>query len=212
MPLLKTLLACLLPAGLLLACADPSPPGDTLKQSEALHAEETGAADRPAVKLERDDVAPSAEVQTIDWAEAASYRQIERSRLSEEQLAAVDDAPVPVMLPDADPYLAAAIIMAGPHWFAASIALEHHGVSINGTRMAFVVPGVSGARKEPLPLANDHVLTRVSGIVSLSFQAFGAAYLIDVECASPFQDKRCTEDAYVLGLAESLSVVLGGER
>ena len=55
------------------------------------------------------------------------------------------------------------------------------------------------------------LVTRTHGVVSLSFVDFGVAYSVDVECARPEDDARCTNNDYVLTLAESLAV-LGGKR
>ncbi len=152
------------------------------------------------------------EIQVMRWEEADAHRQIGRERLRAEQLEAVDGAPVPALLPDKDAYIERAITMYDEHWFAAAIGFEEHDVSITGTRMFYFVPGVSDMQKETIEGANDHVLTRESGIVNLSFQWFGASYFIEVACARPFEDVRCTEDAYVMDLAESLAVVAGGKR
>lgn len=152
------------------------------------------------------------EIQVMRWEEADAHRQIARERLRAEQLEAVDGASVPALLPDKDAYIERAITMYDEHWFAAAIGFEEHDVSITGTRMFYFVPGVSDMQKETIEGANDHVLTRESGIVNLSFQWFGASYFIEVACARPFEDVRCTEDAYVMDLAESLAVVAGGKR
>lgn len=152
------------------------------------------------------------EIQVMRWDEADAHRQISRERLRAEQLEAVDGAPVPALLPDKDAYIERAITMYDEHWFAAAIGFEEHDVAITGTRMFYFVPGVSDMQKEKVEGANDHVLTRESGIVNLSFQWFGASYFIEVACARPFEDVRCTEDAYVMDLAESLAVVAGGKR
>lgn len=152
------------------------------------------------------------EIQVMRWEEADAHRQIARERLRAEQLEAVDGASVPALLPDKDAYIERAITMYDEHWFAAAIGFEEHDVSITGTRMFYFVPGVSDMQKEEIEGANDHVLTRESGIVNLSFQWFGASYFIEVACARPFEDVRCTEDAYVMDLAESLAVVAGGKR
>ncbi len=152
------------------------------------------------------------EIQVVRWDEADGHRQIARERLRAELLVAVDAAAVPALLPDKDAYIAGAMTMYDEHWFAAAIGFEEHDVSITGTRMFYFVPGVSDIKKEKIEGANDHILSRESGIVNLSFQWFGVSYFIEVACARPFEDVRCTEDAYVMDLAESLAVVAGGKR
>ncbi len=164
----------------------------------------------PEVDVDEELVRP--EIQVMRWDEADAHRQIARERLSAEQLVAVDSASVPAVLPDKDAYIAGAMTMFGDVWFAASIGFDEHDVAITGTRMFYFVPGVSDMQKEQIEGANDHILTRESGIVNLSFQWFGASYFVEVACARPFEDVRCTEDAYIMDLAESLAVVAGGKR
>jgi hypothetical protein len=50
-------------------------------------------------------------------------------------------------------------------------------------------------------------ISRTHQIVTLSFSRFGVGYTIDVECARPMEDTRCTEDGYVKKLYESLAVL-----
>ena len=43
-------------------------------------------------------------------------------------------------------------------------------------------------------------------ILELHFQAYGGNYEISIECASGYDDPRCNNENYILGLANNLSV------
>jgi hypothetical protein len=180
-----------------LGCAEPAP------QS----AVDSRAALEPAPPK---DVVPTPVMDEVDWKEALASERIDAARLNDTQRDVVSRSTVPVLLPDDDAYLKIAILTAGQAWYAASMPLEGRTVVVGGTRQAFEVPGLSDQQKEPMLNPHAYEITRTKGIVSLSFKAFGAAYMIDVECAAPMDDLRCTEDKYILSLAENLAIVAGG--
>lgn len=146
----------------------------------------------------------------IDREEASSYLRIEPERLSEQAQEAWQRSAVPVLLPDDDDLLESAHITVGPAWYAASMRGADHTVLVNGTNQVHEIPGISGEKEGEGLLPEGHSLTRTHGIVSLSFEAFGVAYAIDVECENPLENPLCAEDDYVLSLAEGAGVV--GER
>lgn len=76
-----------------------------------------------------------------------------------------------------------------------------------GNRNETIVPGVSD-RATPRPDFEPRI-SRSRGIVSASFHAFGVAYVVEVECAKPFDDPRCTEDDYVRDVVADLTVAGG---
>ncbi|MFU8804896.1 MAG: hypothetical protein ACNA8W_13870 [Bradymonadaceae bacterium] len=190
-----------------LGCAVPAAPAQAT--SGALSVADDGVVAQPAPVS---DPVPTPRVDDVDWVEALGQESIDLGRLSEKQQEVVGRSNVPVLLPDGDVFLKAAILTVGEHWYAASMPLEGHSLVIQGTRQAFEVPGLSDQKKEPMINTYGHELTRTKGIVGLAFQAFGAAYMLDVECARPMEDVRCTEDAYILEVAESLAVVKGGSH
>lgn len=192
------------------ACAEPAPPPAS-GQERATGALEAGKPDSALATVPVKDPTPTARLDEVDWVEAGEHEQIPAASLSEKQREVVGLASVPLLLPKDAAYVEAAILTAGETWAAASMSIEGHTVVIQGTRQSFEVPGLTDQQKEPVMInPHGHELTRTKGIVGLSFKAFGVAYMLDIECSRPMEDTRCTEDAFILELAESLAVVEGG--
>jgi hypothetical protein len=150
-------------------------------------------------------------VSEIDWAEAKSFQQAELAGLTEEQRDRLIDAPVPALLPNRAELFGEVTVTSGEHWYAASLDGDAHSVYVSGTRLVTVVEGLELADELADDLADeagsfedDFRITRTDAIVSLSVNAFGAAYTIEVECARPGEDARCLEDDYVVSLANAL--------
>ena len=150
-------------------------------------------------------------VASIDWADAQEHPQAELASLSAEQRARLADAPVPALVPNRPQLLGAATVTSGEHWYAASLDGHGHSVYVSGTRLETVVPNLKVVDDQP-DIRDDFRITRNELIVSLSFNAFGAAYVIEVECAQPSTDTRCTDDGYVVALANELVLPKRGER
>ena len=45
--------------------------------------------------------------------------------------------------------------------------------------------------------------------MTVSWRAFNASYSLDIECAKPLADPRCTEDEFALQTVERLGVIGG---
>jgi hypothetical protein len=148
----------------------------------------------------------------VDWSDAASHPRADVSGLSDEARASVEASTVPVLLPRDRALLQGAVITHGPTWYAASLHPTGHHIRIDGRRRVVHQPGLEASvpeeRRRP-PGATS--LTRTHGIVSVAFDAFGAAYVLDVECEAPTTDVRCTEDDYARSLVRGLGVA-GGAR
>ena len=158
-----------------------------------------GDEDYQALKaLETVELAP-------DWEKAAEHPQLDDDMLSAEQLDSIGQATVPVLLPANQKLLKNAHISTGSKWYAAAINQEDHTVAISGNANVSIVPDTESA--EPSELGDDKTsITRVYGIVEVSFKAFGIHYDITVECWDHQNDPRCTDDTYVLELVESLKM------
>lgn len=193
------------------ACAEPAPPTSSGQERATGALESSGPEVAPRKEATKDPT-PTARIDEVDWVEAGKHEQIPLEDLSEKQREVLGRASVPVLLPRDAAYVEAAILTAGETWAGASMSMEGYTVVIQGTRQSFEVPGLTDQQKEPVMInPHGHELTRTKGIVGLSFKAFGVAYMLDVECARPMEDVRCTEDAFILELAESLAVI-GGAR
>lgn len=152
----------------------------------------------------------STEERSVDWAEADAHARADASELSPEAQAAIAAAPLPVLIPREAALLTDAVVTRGPTWYAASLHPEGHHVRINGRRLAVHRPSLSD-RVPDEARSTEPSVSRTHGIVSVAFARFGASYTLDVECAAPDTDARCTEDAYALSLVQDLGVA-GGAR
>ena len=178
-----------------------------------------GCADRTPVEeseqavqtVEQRESEPEADgdetvLEEVDWEEAQRRSAIAAGRLSEQAQKLAADSPVPLLLPDDDELLGSLHLTLGDAWYAASMRGAEHSVVFNGTHRTHRAPKAGGAKEDDHPREEGHTLTRTHGIVTLTFEEFGVAYAIDVECERPLENRLCVEDDYVLSLAENAGV------
>jgi hypothetical protein len=103
----------------------------------------------------------------------------------------------------------AATVTRGEHFYAVSLRRGEVTLSIHATDV--VHPAPPGANVPPPP--PDHIRgvpARIlvnEGIRSITWDDAGVSYVLEVECYRPFEDQRCTEDAFIRATAESLVMV-----
>jgi hypothetical protein len=112
----------------------------------------------------------------------------------------------PLLLPRE--HAAASLITAGPRWVAISArgegitlslhATDHHHSVVGDEELAQVPPPSATVRGEAARVTSNE------GIRSVAWMEQGVAYALEVECERPFEDTRCTEDAFLLELADRL--------
>ena len=193
--LLAAVVAMLLAAGAL-SCGEsrPAPPG---VETGALSTIETGA-----VPSASPPVAPRPVV--IDWSAARADRQIAPALLPARSGEVLERVGLPALLPREPELLERAIVTGSPVWYGASIPLEGATLYLHGSRLAHPAP-----EDVESPGDGEVNLSRGTGIVTVAFQAFGAAYSAHLECSRPFDDPRCVEDRFLLGVVEDLGVAGG---
>ncbi len=124
----------------------------------------------------------------------------------QERLAA---SPMPVLLPEtmSQGHLEKAIVTTGEHWFA--VSSTHDGVTlyIHGMRTTTEYPQLELDKAGEELAMRPFSLSRTHQIVTLGFERFGLGYSMDVECAKPMTDTRCTQDDYAIALFESMRLV-----
>jgi hypothetical protein len=141
------------------------------------------------------------------------------STIDERALASLGDArsqlsrsPVPVLAPSADTFRDGlerpTVIVEGEYYV---ITARDHGatISIQGTRAAHRYEGVDPHPGNKSLRKGSGFVTVNEGIRSASFIENGVAYSVDVECASN-TDARCTSDAFVTEVTNTLVYVGGG--
>jgi len=111
----------------------------------------------------------------------------------------------PLLLPM--PYAAATEALTGPRWFALSYRDPTHTISLHATDVVHhrldeqVPPGRFVVRGVPARSTVNE------GIRAVTWTHENVAYALEVECARPFSDERCTNADYALDLAEQLEEV-----
>jgi hypothetical protein len=158
-----------------------------------------------AAPAEGPDTVEPASTPAVDWSAAAAYRQLDPGLLPEQAREPLSRIEIPALLPSDAAALAGAVITVGRGWYGAHLPLEGATLYLQGTLDTHPAPAGAGA-VEP---ADGVRTTRAHGIVTSSFRAFGVAYTVHLECASPFEDPRCVDDAFVDGLVAGLAVAGG---
>lgn len=139
----------------------------------------------------------------VNWDEASNHPQLDDTLLSDSQVESIATSPVPVLLPDEHKLLQAAFILTGPSWYTATMNEDDLTVMVSGNAKVALVPDTPAA--EPPELGRHETsITRIEGIVEISFKAFGIYYDVTVECYNHQTDPRCTEDGYALELVDAL--------
>ncbi|MHC4676591.1 MAG: hypothetical protein ACYTBZ_29250 [Planctomycetota bacterium] len=144
-----------------------------------------------------------AQQSAADWKSAQQHALFDDSQLSKQQALALEKAALPLLLPHKPELIAAAIMTAGPSWYAVSMKHEGFSVVVSGSTRHVTIPGAQPA-KLPEYRKQDLRVVRAEGIAELAFKAYGAIYTISVECENPKRDTHCKDDGYILELADGL--------
>ena len=139
----------------------------------------------------------------IDWEAARQHPRFDDAQLSEQQSRALEEASIPVLLPNEPESVRTALVTAAPGWY--SLSMKHEGFSavVSGSTHQLRVEGVQPPQL-PEYGEDDLRVVRAEGIAELVFRAYGAIYTISVECEDPENDEHCTDDAYSLEIADKL--------
>lgn len=117
-------------------------------------------------------------------------------------------SPVPVL---AARGLESPVVMIESEYYAISAHAGTASIAIQGTRTAHRYEGVAPVEGNRALRGGRGFVTLNEGIRSASFMENGVAYSVDVECATA-GDPKCTSDAFVVNLVDSLVYVGGGAR
>ena len=123
----------------------------------------------------------------------------------------IKNTALPVYLPRYYIYKKEMTIVSDKLFYTASIPLQGATLMITGDR-TFQQKINSKAKQLKANLkAIDAKFIRAEGIMSTSFNRHGINYSLAIECDSPNQDKRCTEDKFLKKVYSEL-VLIGGKR
>lgn len=133
-----------------------------------------------------------------------------RQTLSDQSRDAVARSPVATLFFGTEPDGRAAVITAGPHFYAVSLRREGHTLALHGVDQVHAEVEDEDGEGAP-PTSNATVrgtaalLLVNEGIRSVAWEEEGAYWALEVECERPFDDVRCTDDAYLFAEAEALA-------
>ena len=182
--------------GLHLACANSPPPiPHQLATASVAAALQTPNLEPPAEQLVR--------VRKAIDETAAARHPVLTVALNADQLRILRRAELPVLLPAEVAVLNAGLATAERDWYSLSSSYDGLTVVVQGDRLATIDPEMIPAGWVA-PTWQSPLVTRNEGIAEATFLAFGASYLVAVECAEPDRDIRCTEDAFVVQAIASL--------
>ena len=139
----------------------------------------------------------------IDWEAARQHARFDDAQLSEQQSRVLEEALIPVLLPNEPESVRTAVVTAAPGWYSLSMKYEGFAVVMSGSTHQLRVEGVQPPQLPEYGM-DDLRVVRAEGIAELVFRAYGAIYTISVECEDPENDEHCTEDAYSLEVADKL--------
>lgn len=134
-----------------------------------------------------------------------------RDVMRPESRAALDRAPLALLFPNDLDLAASALVTSGSTWVAASVPRGDHTLSVHATNAAMAPPTQDPPRHTTRLRGLPATVTANEGIRVATWEEGGVAYQVEVECARPSEDRRCTEEAFIRQLAEGL-VRVGGVR
>ena len=120
-------------------------------------------------------------------------------------------SPVPVLAPSSDLSLERPTVVVEGEYYAITARVTGATIAVQGTRAAHRYEGVDPHPGNRALRKGKGFVTVNEGIRSASFIENGAAYTVDVECAS-VADARCQSDAFVVELVDRLVYVGGSGR
>lgn len=196
--------------------SDPLHVAQSALMSSGRTQSEDRVTDRLGPILETDEAvmfetreAPTPFIMEIDWNEANAHERIDSSRISKQVASKINELPLPVLIPATSGFLDNAVAVTDENWYTIVADYDDHAVLVQSSRVGFEYITADGREVEERMVENDFQVSRASMIPSVVFPAFGLVYTIEVICMAPDVDPRCTEDDYVLSLANAMSIAGG---
>lgn len=150
----------------------------------------------------------------VVWPDRSAIDGAVASRLSPAATEAIARAPVPVFVPRGGGLAERALLVVRDNFYAASItgAEDSEGVtiSVSASRVVHryrgtpIVKGTSRVRDD-----RPAFVTQNERIWSVTFEEHGVHYVVEVECARPSEDVRCSDGVFATKVADEL-VFVGG--
>lgn len=156
--------------------------------------------------LERAHAAPITVQLPIDWVAALAERQT--VALPPAARAKVAAARQPVLLPSIAGLTAQTFVVLGDGWHTAALDADGVHLEIQGSARATIRADLAAEQAAAGMGTGAPRIARIHHVYTLSFERFGVAYSLDLECAS-HTDPRCADAGWLMTVYDSL-VVAGG--
>jgi hypothetical protein len=163
-----------------------------------------GRAER--VDTKRPDVVPHHTIAPLDLAAVGAAEKLPSTWLNAAQQAKINASPAPVLMPMDEALVKGAQLNAGPRWGAWHVQADGVTLRLHATDMSVELPALELDEAGEALTKRPYLLSRNHQIITITFNRFGAGYALDVECAQPTTDTRCTEDGFALELFSKLVV------
>ncbi|MBX2800432.1 MAG: hypothetical protein KTR31_22320 [Myxococcales bacterium] len=147
----------------------------------------------------------------IDWESTERRKRVNLGDLSAENRQRISQSTVPVLLPRVPALLRNAVLFVGDGWYTATMKGPEHHVFVRGTRVSRPAQWNERERRAIMDVKDSLRVTRIEGIVSMSFSVHGAAYNVEIECRRGQRDRLCANDGPVEQLFKGLALA-GGAR
>ena len=160
--------------------------------------------------IKRPDPVPRHDVVALDLAALAASPALPAAWISPAQQAKINASPAPLLMPMDEALVRAAQINAGPRWGAWHVQADGVTLRLHATDAVIQMPSLELDEAGEALTKRPYLLSRNHQIITITFNRFGAGYAMDVECAAPMDDPRCTEDGFALDLFSKLAVAPRG--
>jgi hypothetical protein len=154
---------------------------------------------------------PTSFLSTVEWPARTSRDEAARVQLEPNVLSQIDSSSLPVLLPNNTALLKEISVHVANASYSASLVDSHLGISVSyyGDRHFTQLSSPPPTGGLPDSVRGVPAAVRQSeGIWSLTWEEFGAAYLVKLDCNGSVT-KVCDNDAFLRSLAEDL-VFVGG--
>ncbi len=148
----------------------------------------------------------------INWSELNSIRakaSARRAPYPEVLSKGVSNVTLPVYLPTSHVYDKNMTVVADKNFYTITLYLKGARLIVTGDRTYQQSEAANPQLETVKAAASVLRFMRSEGMMTTSFNRFGANYSLELECDKPDQDSRCLQESFLKGLYQSL-IVVGG--
>ncbi|WP_323762242.1 hypothetical protein [Maricaulis sp.] len=166
------------------------------------------------VAAAEDALLQARQLRRFDTVSAVTQGNLPFARPTNPEAAGVVATRLPVLIPDTAALAvsndARTLLFPQQDFYTLSVIAPGLVVEVFGTRLAHAhASDPLSTRRLNATNADGYRISETEYGRELSFNRYGAAYSITVECDRPTGDPRCSSDAYIRNLADSLIIAAG---